>query len=208
MRQAEITFRGKEVLDEAGQVCLRMRATETVGLGAGTPVGRRTASPPPDAIKGEVAPGAVTVDRASPSVPLGAALPPLTKHTTLEQSIAYSGFLYGWVEDGARALRVSIHTDPEEARRRGQPDAVVQGLCLADYLSELCTNFFGMAWLTSGRLLTTFIRPVFVRETVTAAGMVKRWEAESGRPRLWLDLWCKNQRGELVTIGRASAEVE
>jgi acyl dehydratase len=196
-----------EVLDEGGQLCLRMRATETVGLGTSTPVGRSMGTPPPDAITGEVPPGAPTVHQASKWVPVGAALPALTKHTTLEQSIAYSGFPYGWVEEGGKALRVSIHTDPEEARRRGQADAIVQGLCLADYLSELCTNFFGPAWLTTGRLSTTFLRPVIVRDTVTAGAVVKRLEEEGDRTRVWLDVWCKKQRGELVTIGRASAEV-
>jgi acyl dehydratase len=105
-------------------------------------------------------------------------------------------------------MRFSMHTDPEDARRRGQPDAIVQGLCSATYLSELCTSFFGPAWLTTGRLSTTFIRPVIVRDTLTATGRVKRLEAEGDRNRLWLDVWCKNQRGELVTVGRASAEVE
>lgn len=196
-----------EVLDEAGQICLRMRATETVGLGTSTPVGRSTSTPPPDAITGEVPAGAPTVHKARKGIPVGAALPSLTKHTTLEQSIAYSGFPYGWLEEGAKALRLSIHTDPEEARRRGQPDAIVQGLCSAVYISELCTDFFGPLWLTTGRLSTTFIRPVIVRDTVTATAVVKRRETEGERTRLWLDVWCKNQRGELVTIGRASAEV-
>jgi hypothetical protein len=50
---------------------------------------------------------------------------------------------------------------------------------------------------------------VIVRDTITASGLVKRLEeAEGGRKRLWLDVWCKNQRGELTTVGRASALVE
>ncbi len=197
-----------EVLDEAGQVCLFMRATETVGFWASTPVGQSMSTPTPDAVTGEVPQGAPTVHRASREVPVGAALPSLTKHTTLEQSIAYSGFRYGWAEDGAKAMRVSIHTDPEVARQRGQPDAIVQGLCSAAYLSELCTNFFGPLWLTTGRLSNAFIRPVIVRDTLTASGLVKGFEAAGDRKRLRLDVWCKNQRGELVTVGRASAEVE
>ena len=103
---------------------------------------------------------------------------------------------------------VNIHTDPEDGRRHGQPDAVVQGLCSAAYLSELCANFFGPVWLTTGRFSTAFIRPVIVRDIITAAGLVKRLEDEGGRKRLWLDVWCKNQRGELVTVGQASAQVE
>jgi len=34
---------------------------------------------------------------------------------------------------------------------------------------------------------------------------VKRIELDGSRARLWLDVWCKNQRGELATVGRASA---
>ncbi len=199
---------GGEVLNEAREECLRMRATETVGFGASTPVGKGMGGPPPDAITGEVPPGAPTVFHASRWVPVGAALPCLTKHTTLEQSIAYSGSPYGWVEGGAKTMRMGIHTDPEDARRRGQPDAIVQGLCSATYVSELCTTFFGPSWLTTGRLATAFVRPVIVRDTITVAGLVKRLEDEGERKRLWLDVWCKNQRGELATVGRASAQVE
>ena len=196
------------VLDEAGQPYLRMRATETVGLSPSTPVGRGMGTPRPDAVTGEVPPGAPTVRRAGPWVPLGAVLPSLTKYTTLEQSIAYSGFPHGWADAGARAMWYNQHTDPEDARRHGHSDAVVQGLCSAAYISEICTNFFGPSWLTTGRLSTAFIRPVIVRDSITASGLVKRMEDEDGGKRLWLDVWCKNQRGEMVTVGRASALVE
>jgi acyl dehydratase len=197
-----------EVLDEAGQPCLRMRATETVGLGAASPVGRSLSSPQPDAVTGDIPPGAPRVTRASRWVPAGAALPALSKYTTLEQSTAYSGFPHGWADGGARALWVNIHTDPEDARRRGQPDAIVQGLCSAAYISEICTDFFGPSWFTSGRLNTAFLRPVVVRDTITAGALVKRVEDEGDRKRLWLDVWCKNQHGEMTTVGRASALVE
>jgi hypothetical protein len=186
-----------------------MRATETVGLGTGAPVGQRTSTPPPDAITGEVPEGTPIVTQASRWVPAGVALPSLGKRTSFEQSVAYSGFPYGWVEGGARKMWVNIHTDPQDGRRHGQPDAVVQGLCSAAYISELCTNFFGPSWITTGRLSTAFIRPVIVRDTITASGLVKRLEEEEGgRGRLWLDVWCKNQRGELTAVGRASALVE
>ena len=197
-----------QVLDEAGQPFLRMRATETVGLNPSTPVGRGMSPPPPDAITGEVPPGAPTVHQASKWVPVGAVLPSVSKPTTLEQSVAYSGYPFGWVEGGARAMWYNQHTDPEDAKMHGHSDAVVQGLCSAAYISEMCANFFGPSWLTTGRLSTAFIRPVIVRDTITASGFVKRFEKDGDRNRLWLDVWCKNQRGELVTVGRASALVE
>lgn len=196
------------VRDEAGQPFLRMRATETVGLTPSTPVGRGMSTPPPDAITGEIPEDTPVVHRASRWVPPGTALPSLTKQTSFEQSVAYSGFPFGWVEGGARAMWYNQHTDPEDARRHGHSDAVVQGLCSAAYISEMCVNFFGASWLTTGRLSTAFIRPVVVRDAITASGLVKRFEEEGGRQRLCLDVWCKNQRGELTTVGRASALVE
>ena len=196
------------VLDQAGAACLRMRATETVGLNPSTPVGKGMSTPPPDAITGEVPGGAPSVVQASRWVPVGAALPALSKYTTLEQSTAYSGYPHGWADGGSRAMWYNQHTDPEDARRHGHTDAVVQGLCSAAYISEMCTNFFGPSWLTSGRLSTAFIRPVIVRDTITAGGLVKRLEEEGGKRRLWLDVWCKNQRGDLATVGRASALVD
>ena len=196
------------ILDEAGQPFLRMRATETVGLNPSTPVGKGMSTPPPDAITGEVPPGAPTVHTAGRWVTVGGVLPSLSKRTTLEQSVAYSGFPFGWAEGGARAMWYNQHTDPEDARIHGHTDAVVQGLCSAAYISEICTNFFGPIWFTTGRLSTAFIRPVIIGDVITASGLVKRIEEQDGRKRLWLDVWCKNQRGELATVGRASAEVE
>jgi acyl dehydratase len=197
-----------QAADEAGRPFIRMRAWETVGLASTTPVGQGSGKPSADLITGEAPAGAPIATKAGKQVPVGAVLPSIAKHTTLEQSIAFSGSVYGWVEGGAKTIRYSIHTDPEDARRRGVRDAIVQGLCSAAYLSEVCTNFFGPLWLTTGRLATNFIRPVIVRDDITACGMVKKLEPEGGKTRIHLDLWCKNQNGELATVGRASALAE
>ena len=197
-----------EVRNEAGEVCVRMRATETMGLAPGTPVGQRLGAPAADAITGDVPAGTPVATHAARGVRLGAAVPEVTKHTSLEQSVLYSGYPHGWAEGGARSMWVNIHTDPEDGRKHGQPDAVVQGLISAAFLSEMCVNFFGKSWFTSGRLSTAFIRPVIVRDVITAAGLVKRIEPDGTSERLWLDVWCKNQRGELATVGRASALIE
>ena len=196
-----------EVVDEAGKPFLRMRATETVGLSASTPVGQGTGRPTADAITGEIPAVAPLVTAAGKWVPVGAALPSITKHTTLEQSIVYSGFPHAWADGSAKAMWYNQHTDPEDAKSHGQPDAVVQGLCSAGYIAEMCVHFFGPFWFTTGRLSTAFIRPVIARDTITASGLVKRFEDDGGKTRLWLDVWCRNQRNELTTVGRASAQV-
>lgn len=195
-----------EVVDPSGRRLLWARVTETVGLDM--KVGQVTSGTQPDAITGEVPVGVPTVIHASRFVPEGALLPTLTKHTTLEQNIVFSGFRYGWAEGGGTEMTLNVHTDPVEAKQRmGQPDALVQGLIPNAYMSELCTDFFGPLWLTTGRMNVAFIRPVVVRDDIATSGMVKRRVDEGGHTRLELDLWCKNQRGELITVGRASAEV-
>lgn len=197
-----------EVVDEAGQPFIRVRASETVGLGPNTPVGQLTGTPSRDAITGEVPSGAPIVEHASRQAPIGSVLPALVKRSTLEQSIAFSGFPYGWVEGGSKAMRICIHTDPEDARQHGLSEVILQALVSEAYMSEACTGFFGTSWLRTGRLSTIFIRPVIIGDTITTSGMVKRVEAEGERVRMHVDVWCRNQVGELTAVGRASAEVE
>jgi len=48
---------------------------------------------------------------------------------------------------------------------------------------------------------------VIVRDDITACGMVKRLEGAAGKTRSHLDVWCRNQNGELATVGLASALV-
>ncbi len=197
-----------EAVDDANRPLIRMRAWETVGLQASSVVGQGRSSPRADAITGVMPAGAELVTRADRHTPLGAGLPSLQKQTSLEQSIAFSGFPFGWAEGGAKAMRPGIHTDPENARRRGQSDAIIQGMMTVAYLSELCTGFFGPAWLTTGRLSASFIKPVIVRDEVVVSGMVKRLEEQENVTRMYLDVWMRNQRGELVAVGHASALVE
>lgn len=195
-----------EAVNESGQPYIKMRAWETVGLAQGTPVGQGSGKPASGAITGEIPLGAPVVQRAARDVPVGAVLPQITKHTTLEQSIAFSGYPFGWVEGGSKAMRFSIHTDPEDARTRGAKGAIVQGLCSAAYISQLCTDFFGPSWLTTGRLNTAFIKPVIALDDITTCAMVRSVETGE-RNRIELDVWCKNQAGELTSVGWASAEL-
>lgn len=204
-----------EVVDEDGNPMVRLKAVETVGfqaLNRGKELGRGQEKekgnqdvPKGGIITGEVPYGTPTVATASRFAPEGALIPSLTKHTSLEQSVAFSGYLYGWVRDGADIMLRNHHTAPEEAQRSGNADVVVQGLVSNAYISEVCASFFGASWLTSGRLSVVFIRPVLVRDTVTVSGVVKRRVEDPSGLRMELDVWCKNQRGEMVTAGRASA---
>jgi hypothetical protein len=128
-----------EVRNEAGEVCVRMRATETMGLASDTPVGKRLGTPSADAITGEIPAGTPVAARAAHGVALGAAIPAVTKHTSLEQSVLYSGFPHGWADGGARSMWVNIHTDPEDGASTASrmPWSGVDSLPISPKLREL-----------------------------------------------------------------------
>ena len=120
---------------------------------------------------------------------------------TREKIIAYS-------EDSANHERgQSIHTDLELARSFGFPDLVAQALMSADYISELMTGRFERGWLLQGRLSLAFLRPSFAGDTLTAKAAKRGEQNEGAFIRHVYDAWCENQRGEVVTVGTASAVV-
>lgn len=128
-------------------------------------------------------------------------LTPIVRSVTQERMTAYS-------EDSANALRgQSIHVQEEAARAAGFPTTVAQGLMSADYISELMTGALGQGWILAGRLSLAFVRPVLCGDTVTATGRLAETIDEGAFLRRVYDVWCENQRGEVVTVGRASGLV-
>jgi hypothetical protein len=100
----------------------------TISARSTVSVGQGTGKPSADVMASEVPARAPVATQASQRVPVGAVRPSITKHTTLDQSIAFSRSVYGWVDGGAKTMRFSAHTDLEDARKRGTWDAIVQGL--------------------------------------------------------------------------------
>jgi acyl dehydratase len=128
-------------------------------------------------------------------------LGPVVRTLTQERLTAYS-------EDSANALRgQSIHVQPEAAKRAGFPTTVAQGLMGADYMSELMENELARAWYDNARLSVTFLRPVLCGDTITAGGRLTENAEEGALVRRTYELWCENERGELMTTGRAAVLV-
>ena len=128
-------------------------------------------------------------------------LTPVTRTLTQETMTAYS-------EDSANALRgQSIHVQPEAAKAAGFPATVAQGLMSADYISEMMTNELGKEWFAYAKLSVAFLRPVVCGQTVTANGRLAEAAEEGAVVRKVYDVWCENERGELVTAGTASSLV-
>ena len=125
----------------------------------------------------------------------------VTRTLTQERMTAYS-------EDSANALRgQSIHVQPEAAQAAGFPATVAQGLMCADYISEMMTSELEKEWFAYARLSVAFLRPVLCGETVTANGRPAEATREGAVVRKVYDVWCENERGELVTVGTASSLV-
>jgi len=130
---------------------------------------------------------------ATADLPVGFALPTITKQITLDKSRIYEGW----------PARRSRHCDYDAAHATGLPAPNINGALVAYLLGELFIKFFGENYL-GGRLSFNLIRQTQVGDALTAAGVVVAKEAEGDRTRLFLDVWLENQNGDKVLVGKAS----
>jgi acyl dehydratase len=97
-----------------------------------------------------------------------------------------------------------VHWDPEFARRSGNPTTFDYGRMRETWLIHLCTDWMGDdAWLW--KLECEFRKFNYVGDTQSLGGRVTRkYLAEGNRPAVDVELWARNQRGELTTPGTAT----
>jgi acyl dehydratase len=131
----------------------------------------------------------------------GYQLEPIRKTLKLPNLIAFSRYAHDY-ETGE-----SVHCFPEVARKKGFPRAIAQGLMSHGYLSELLARRFGSAIFAGSRVQAKFIRPTLEGDTLTIGGGVSRVEPATGGQRVFLEVWCKNQAGDLLTVGEAEVTV-
>lgn len=124
---------------------------------------------------------------------VGGELPPLTKTVVQRQIDCYSG-----------VRPHSIHTDPEWARKKGFRAPLVQAMMSTAYVSQLMMQFAGAGFVRGGRMSVSFIKPVFVDETLMVRGRVKSREAEGDGTSVTVEVWCENQDGVKTMVGTAS----
>jgi len=120
--------------------------------------------------------------------------PELTKEITLAKMQRFMG-----------PVKNSIHADPELARRWGVGGAVVQGGHLVAFLNEYLLAAFGRGYSRGGTIAATFVQVVRPGDSVTARHAITAENPVEGGTRVELDVWLENQRGERVTVARASA---
>ena len=128
---------------------------------------------------------------------VGGELPPLTKTIAQRQIDCYSG-----------VRPHSIHTDPEWERQKGFRAPLVQAMMSTAYVSQLMMQFAGEGFVKGGRMSVSFIKPVFVDETLTVRGRVKSRDPDGDSTRVTVEVWCENQDGVKTMVGTASGMEE
>jgi len=77
-------------------------------------------------------------------------------------------------------------------------------MLLLAFISEMMTVQFGLLWLSSGKLRVRFRAPVFLGDTVTARGTLRR-VAQATQEAVY-DVSCRNQSGQDVITGQAAVQ--
>ncbi len=105
--------------------------------------------------------------------------------------------------------RKNYHTDPDEARKLGFPDVVVQGMLSTCLVSQLLGNAFGDGWFAGGRMDVKLVNVLWANERVRARGRVREETPEGCARRRHLDVWVEKDdpARTVVTVGSASALV-
>ncbi len=91
---------------------------------------------------------------------------------------------------------VNLHTSRAVAIEMGFPDVVVQGLMNVCWLSETLTRWAGAAWLCSGSMSASFLRPMLAGQRAAMRTMVTR----ADRDRIDLETRFVNAGGETQAI--------
>jgi acyl dehydratase len=105
--------------------------------------------------------------------------------------------------------RKNYHTDPDEARKLGFPDIVVQGMLSTCLVSQLLGNAFGEGWFAGGRMDVKLVNVLWANERVRARGRVREETPEGSARRRHLDVWVEKDdpAHTVVSVGTASALV-
>jgi len=173
------------VVDQDGREILRRKQWNTKSTGA---------MPVPA--------GAVQPERPAPRVrdegaPLSArdmALRGRPMEVTLERMRLFSGW-----------PKRNVHTDEEVARAAGAPAPIASAVQPVGHLCDLMLEHFGEEWLRGGSLSLVFRRAVYPGDAVTWHGVIAAMDGDAGATRYDLEVWCENQDGGAVTVGRAVA---
>ena len=101
-----------------------------------------------------------------------------------------------------------LHLDEEFARKTMFKGTIAHGLLSVAYISEMMTNWLGDDWLEGGELEVTFLLPVRPGDVITAGGRVIECVRTGPATKVVCEVYCKNQRDEMVIKGTTSCLVK
>ena len=110
--------------------------------------------------------------------------------------------------EGLLGIGNPLHLDDSYAATTPFEDVIAHGMMLLAYVSEMVARAFSGGWYSGGELDTTFVRPVRPGDTITTSGTITGQRRDAGRLTAVCDVCCKNQKGETVLKGTASALVD
>ena len=138
-------------------------------------------------------------------LPAGHQFPPITKLMTRERMAVFSDMEQSTCAGYFQLAPPNIHNDVEFAQSEGFPALVADGLITTHWVEATMRDLFGVGYYKGGKLMTKYIRPVYVDDEVTIRLVLKEKIPEGTTTRFNLEINCFNQKDELVTVGTASA---
>jgi acyl dehydratase len=172
------------IRDEDGRDILRRRMWNTKSTGA-MPI--PPSSPGLEAYTSAVGRG------DGPLPEIGMPLRGRARQVTLARMRLFSGW-----------PKKNVHTDEEVARAAGASAPIASAVQHVAHLCDLMLEHFGEEWLHTGTLALTFRRAVYPNDVLTWHGVVAGREGKPQSDRYDLEVWCENQHGAAITLGRAT----
>ena len=87
-------------------------------------------------------------------------------------------------------------------------DIIADGMIMANWVSSMLVEHFGLAYVERGELRTKFIKPVPLGMTIVCRGRVQSVERLAGGALgCMLDVWCEDEHGVRVVDGHARVEL-
>ena len=140
-------------------------------------------------------------------LPVGHQFPPITKLMAKERMVVFSDMEHSTCAGHFQLAPLNIHNDLEFTLSEGFPNLVADGLITTHWVEATMRDLFGVGYYKGGKLMTKYIRPVYVNDEITIKLSLTEKIPEGDNIRFNLEVNCFNQFDELVTVGTASALV-
>lgn len=99
------------------------------------------------------------------------------------------------------------HWDPVYARETGLPAPIQTGEMSSAYIAEMCVNAFGPAVFRNARFVCKYVASTRANELIETGGRVREKVPKGSGFRFTVDVWAKNEAGELKTVGFVEVDV-